>query len=149
VNLFDSESWELGVGKMKRDIIATAAEFFGAKGETQRETLERILAEDIRWKIPIGAIESRAGTHQGKALVVDMMCSSVQDTFKPGSQQSKVLMVMSNENTVVNEIELKAETLDSRQYHNFYVFIFEFNEAGEICELREYVDTHIARQFFS
>lgn len=126
----------------------TARRFFEEMGSDWEATLNDIFDDTIIWQIPAGAAGDFPGTHTGKQTIIDMMCGAVSGAFKPGTQKSEILLDVAENDLVIFEILMTAETLDDKHYENNYVFIFRFNDAGKVIELREHVDTHIARSVF-
>ncbi len=47
-------------------------------------------------------------------------------------------------NRVAAEVESNAEHFTGRVYHNYYHFLFEFNDTGKIVACKEYLDTAMA-----
>ena len=106
-----------------------------------------LFTDDVRWRIPKGAIEPFGGTHQGAEKVVAMMLGAVGESFVAGSQHFEILTTLVGEDVVCCETEMTARAPDGRDYRNDYTFFFELRD-GRICEIREHVDTRYAAGFF-
>ncbi|NIB38008.1 SnoaL-like domain-containing protein [Pseudomaricurvus alkylphenolicus] len=127
----------------------TARRFFEDMGkENWRDTLSDIFAEDLKWWIPKGAAGDYPGEHQGKDNIVSMMSEAANGAFHPDTQKADVLLEVAGDNCVIMETVIVGDTTIGPRYENTYVFIFKFDESGKINELREHVDTHVARELF-
>ncbi len=121
--------------------------YFEAVCAADSERLHELLTEDIRWRIPKGAIEPFGGTHEGAGKVIAMMLGAVAESFIEGSQEFRIVTTLFGENVFCAETEMTARTPDGRDYRNDYTFFFEFREE-RISEIREHVDTRYAAGFF-
>jgi ketosteroid isomerase-like protein len=121
--------------------------FFKAITANDSATMLALMAPEVEWVVPKTAAPPYGGRHRGARKIVDMMLLSVKATFLPGTVIHRVLMQMSDEQRVIAETNMTAKQASGREYNNFYVFIFEF-EDGLITEIREHVDTAYAVQFF-
>ena len=124
-----------------------AQQFFDGIRRADRAALLAIVDPALVWVVPQSAVPPYAGTHRGAERIVDMMLDSVNRTFLPGTVDHRVLLCLAEGDTVVAETNMKARQPDGREYDNFYVFIFEF-ENGLIGQVREHVDTAYAIRFF-
>ncbi len=124
-----------------------AQRFLAATRENNRAELLRLFDPDVVWVIPKGAIPPYGGTHHGAEKIADMMLASVGGTFVPGSMTHRVLLTFSDDEHVLMELNLRANTPDGREYDNYYVFVLKFRN-GRIVEFREHVDTAYAAGFF-
>ena len=122
--------------------------YFDAVGKGDRARLLEIVAPDLRWRVPSGAIEPYAGLHEGAETIVDTMLGAVGDAFVPGSQSTQILNLVFGDELAVAETEMRAKTPAGDEYHNSYCFFFEFH-GGRISEIREHVDTRYAANFFA
>ena len=130
-----------------QEMTRLAGSYFDRVARGDRAGLLELMADDLRWVVPRGAVEPFAGTHVGAEHVVDMMLGSVGAAFKPGSQKTAALRWIPGDDLVVLEARIEAEATDGRRYENDYAFFFEFRD-GRISEIREYVDTRTAALFF-
>jgi len=122
--------------------------YFDSVGRGDRDALRELFAEDLRWRVPQGAIEPYAGLHEGAQTIIDLMLGAVDNAFVPGSQRTEIKNLVYGEDLAVAETQMHAETADGRKYCNDYTFFFEFRE-GRISEIREHVDTRYAANFFA
>lgn len=134
---------------MTRDEMETAVRgYFDAVGRGDRDRLRALFAPDLRWKVPAGAIEPYAGTHEGAEHVIEMMLGAVSGAFVAGTQKTELLHLVFGESLAVVEARMTADTPDGERYENHYAFFFEFRD-GRVAELREHVDTRYAADFFA
>ena len=139
----------MATGAMTRDEMEAAVHgYFEAVGRGDREALRALFAPDMRWRVPAGAIDPYAGTHQGAEHIIEMMLGAVTGAFVPGTQKTEILNLVFGESLAVAETRMTAETPAGARYQNDYAFFFEFCE-GRIAELREHVDTRHAAEFFA
>lgn len=131
----------------KEENIKKARLFFESS-RNRPKVLGEIFADDIKWWIPKGAIGDYPGEHKGKQKVISMICEASSGAFVSGTQSTEIILEVADEKCVVLEAIVTADTTVGFRYTNTYVFIFKFDEDGLIHELREHVDTHIARQLF-
>lgn len=127
---------------------STVEAYFTAVSANDATQLGRLLTDDLRWRVPQGAIEPYAGLHEGAQEIIQMMLGAVEHSFVPGSQETEILTTLYGEDLTCVETEMRATTPDGRQYRNDYTFFFEFRD-GRISEIREHVDTRYAAEFFS
>lgn len=124
-----------------------AHSYFDAVCDADAERLRVLFTDDVRWRIPKGAIPPYGGTHQGSEKIIEMMLGAVGQSFVPGSQKFNILTTLVGEGVVCAETEMTARAPDGRDYRNDYTFFFEF-EGERISEVREHVDTRYAADFF-
>ena len=133
---------------MTQDEMKKAAlGYFDAVCAADADALRALFAEDVRWRIPKGAIPPYGGTHQGAEKIIEMMLGAVGNSFVAGSQKFNVLTTLVGDGVVCAETEMTARAPDGRDYRNDYTFFFEF-EGDRISEIREHVDTRYAAEFF-
>lgn len=123
-------------------------EYFEAVSAGDADRLRAIFADDLRWRVPQGAIAPYAGLHEGGEKIVEMMLGAVGHSFVPGSQKTEILLTLFGDDVVCVETQMTARTPDGRDYRNDYTFFFEFRD-GRISEIREHVDTRYAAEFFA
>ena len=134
---------------MKPDAMDSLAErYFAAVCAGDADQLREILADDLRWIVPQGAIAPYAGLHEGAEHVIRMMLDAVSGSFLPGTQRFEVRTTLFGEGLVCKETQMRAETPDGRRYCTDYTFFFVTRD-GRIAEIREHVDTAYAAGFFS
>ena len=121
--------------------------YFDAVCAADADRLRALFSEDVRWRVPKGAIAPFGGTHEGADEVIAMMLGAVGESFIPGSQRFEVRTTLVGRDVVCCETEMTARTPDARDYRNDYTFFFEVRD-GRICEIREHVDTRYAADFF-
>lgn len=124
-----------------------AEAYFTTVCAADAEGLRALLADEVRWRIPKGAIPPYGGVHQGADTVVEMMLGAVGASFVAGSQRFEIQTTLFGENGVCKETEMTAEGVDGRAYRNDYTFFFVFAD-DRIVEIREHVDTRYAAEFF-
>jgi len=113
--------------------------FFSAMGRGDRQGLAALLANDARWVIPQGA-PAHAGTHVGRAQIIDVMVGSPQHMFVPGTTRMDIHAMIAEGEYVVVPARVTATTPQGRHYDNEYVFIFRI-AGGVVTELHEHLDT--------
>jgi ketosteroid isomerase-like protein len=121
--------------------------YFEAVCAADADRLRELFADEIRWRVPKGAIAPFGGMHQGADRIIAMMLGAVGESFVPGSQHFEVLTTLVGPDVVCCETEMTARTPDGRDYRNDYTFFFELRD-GRISEIREHVDTRYAADFF-
>jgi len=124
-----------------------ARAYFDRVCAADAEGLRALFAEDVRWRIPKGAIEPFGGVHEGAEKIVGMMLGAVGESFVAGSQRFEIQTALFGEDVACFETQMRARTPDGRDYCNDYTFFFEFRE-GVVREIREHVDTRYAAGFF-
>lgn len=124
-----------------------AEAYFEAVCAGDAEGLRALFADDVRWRIPKGAIPPYGGVHRGADTVVEMMLGAVGASFVEGSQRFAVATTLIGDDVVCKETEMTAEGVDGRSYRNDYTFFFVFGD-DRIVEIREHVDTRYAADFF-
>jgi len=130
------------------EMNAMAEAYFRTVCAADAEGLRALFADNIRWRIPQGAIEPYGGTHQGADKIVDMMLGAVDQSFEAGSQRFEVVTTLIGDDVVCKETKMSAIAPDGREYCNDYTFFFVFRDEL-ISEIREHVDTRYAAGFFS
>ena len=127
---------------------ALARAFFDAVCRGDRAGLLALFHEDLRWRVPKGAIPPYGGLHRGAERVVELMLGAVGAAFVPGSQRFEVGLLLAEGDVVVAEARMTARRPGGApDYDNEYVFVFEMRGA-KIAEIREHVDTRTAAQAF-
>ena len=122
--------------------------YFRAVEAGDGAALRALFADDVRWRVPQGAIEPYAGLHEGAETVIEMMLGAVAASFEAGSQHSEIRHLLCSDSLAVAEVEMRARTPEGADYRNAYAFFFEFG-GGRIQEIREHVDTRYAADFFA
>lgn len=133
----------MGREEMQKAVLG----YFRAVGAADREALRALFADDLVWRVPKGAIAPFAGEHRGADAIIEKMLSAVGDAFEAGSQETEVRNFLFGTDLVALEARMTASTPEGERYENDYVFFFEFRD-GRIREIREYVDTRYAAEFF-
>ena len=126
---------------------ALAEGYFAAVCAGDATRLRALLADDVRWRVPKGAIEPYGGEHRGADRIVEMMLGAVGASFVAGSQRFETLETLFGPGLVCKETIMTARTPDGREYLNDYTFFFVI-EGDRIVEIREHVDTRYAADFF-
>lgn len=129
---------------MKKSVLG----YFDAVARGDRERLRELVSPDLRWVVPLGAVEPFAGVHEGADPIIELMLDAVGGAFEPGSQKTEILNLVYGDDLAVVESELRATSPSGESYRNQYAFFFEFRD-GRISEIREHVDTRYAASFFS
>ena len=133
---------------MKNDDMEKLARgYFDAVCAADGPRVRSLFTDDVRWRIPKGAIEPYGGMHEGADKIVEMMLGAVGASFIDGSQVFEIRTLLLGDNVVCAETEMTARSPDGREYRNDYTFFFEFRE-DLISEIREHVDTRYAAGFF-
>lgn len=122
--------------------------YFAAVSAGDAAGLRALFTDDVRWRVPKGAIAPYAGLHEGAEKIVGMMLDAVGRSFVPGSQRTEIRLLLFGDDVACAETEMTARTPDGRDYRNDYTFFFELRD-GRIAEIREHVDTRYAADFFS
>ncbi len=129
-------------------MTSLAQEYFDAVCAADPTRLRAIFTEDVRWRIPKGAIPPYGGVHEGADKIIEMMLGAVGQSFVGGSQHFEIRTTLFGEDVACLETEMTARAPDGREYRNDYTFFFEFRD-GLIAEIREHVDTRYAAGFFA
>lgn len=129
------------------EMKSLALRYFAAVCAADPDELRALFADDVRWRIPKGAIPPYGGIHRGADKIIEMMLGAVGHSFVAGSQKFSVLTMLVGDRVVCAETEMTARTPDGRDYRNDYTFFFEF-DGDRISEIREHVDTRYAADFF-
>ena len=101
------------------------------------------MSEDVSWWVPQGS--SMGGTYEGKEAVATLMQSGVGAYAEDVPMQIDVRQLVAEDDWVCAQVEISAGTRDGRPYCNQYHFAFRVR-AGQIVEVKEYVDTHYVHE---
>ena len=121
-------------------------DFFEATTKRDRDTLSRLLADDVAWQIPQSAPEPFGGTHHGHDVVLEMFVSGAANLFVQGTHTIDIELMVAEGDVVAAEVQMNAKTTKGPDYRNQYVFLFTFRD-GKIAEFREHLDTRYAAPF--
>ena len=132
----------------RTELDALASAYFDAVCAGDAERLRAIFADDVKWRVPQGAIEPYAGVHEGAERIIGMMLGATDGAFVAGSQVFEVRSTLIEGDLVCKETRMTAEAPDGRHYENDYTFFFVIRD-GRIAEIREHVDTRYAANFFA
>jgi ketosteroid isomerase-like protein len=121
-----------------------AKKFLAAMSDRNVDVMDDLLADDLEYWVA-GNI-SLSGIHTKSALLA--MVPGVGQFFPDG------LRVYPTEATAEGRrVALEAtgggKTAAGKVYDNRYHFLFEFDDAGKIAKLREYMDTGHAAEIFA
>src|SRR5262249_39689232 len=112
--------------------------FFDAIGDP--DALTAIFTENATWTIwgdfPF------SGTHYGKRAVLEDFHGTAGALFATGDHGVLEITNLIGEGSLVAaEFHHKNKTAVGKDYHNYYVEVFEVREDGLIDHVREYCDT--------
>ncbi|MET0586911.1 MAG: nuclear transport factor 2 family protein [Novosphingobium sp.] len=126
------------------EIKARACEFLQALAVHDAERGADLLHEElVYWTIGKPHLFPYAGT-RGKAEFVAYLATP--SIFVGGSRMTPLVMT-AEENRVSITVEGEGTTPDGRVYTNVYHYLFTFRDE-KIVEVREYMDTQSAAEFF-
>ena len=121
-------------------------DFFEATTKRDRSALEAMFTEDVAWQIPQSAPAPFAGTHRGRARVLELFLQGAEGLFLEGTHTIDIELLLAEDDKVAAEVKMRAQTTKGRDYENQYVFLFRFVD-GRIAEFREHLDTRYAAPF--
>ena len=113
--------------------------------QTGDPVLPELLSDDVSWWVPPGS--DYAGLHEGKPAVLAFLGGGVGYYAEDAPMKVEIQSLIAEGKKVACEFTLEATTAAGRAYKNYYHFAFEV-EAGRICRVREYLDTHYAHEAF-
>jgi ketosteroid isomerase-like protein len=104
-----------------------------------RDTLTRVLADDIVWNTPPSTMPQFRGPHRGRAAVFALIDGG-GDMFTSGTQRVEISYIVAEGEIAAAQFRQIARTSTGRDYDNLYSFFFRIVD-GQIHELWEHVDT--------
>jgi ketosteroid isomerase-like protein len=127
-----------------KEMKARVCDFLQALAVHDAERSAALLHDDlVYWTIGKPHLFPYAGT-RGKAEFVAYLATP--SIFTGGSRMTPLVMT-AEENRVSVTAEGEGTTPDGRLYTNVYHHLFTFRD-GQIVEVREYMDTQSAAEFF-
>ena len=114
-------------------------EFFNTLSGGDLEAVRALLHEDATW-IPMVRDVPGAGSHIGRAAIVDGFLAPVRGLFAPGDPKTVMDSIASNGALVLTETHGVGKLADGRPYENRYAWAVEIKD-GKIFAIREYMDT--------
>ena len=121
-------------------------EFFATLGSGDLEAVRALLHEDATWKTMVNDIPG-AGTHVGRAGIVDQFLAPIRGMFRPGDPKILVDTIASNGPLVITETRGQGVLADGRPYNNLYAWAFEIRD-GKVFAIREYMDSLYVMRLF-
>ena len=98
-------------------------------------------ADGITWWVPPGS--DMAGLYEGKEAVLGMFAKGIGLYSQTDPMVIEVGELVAEGDTVCAQVVITAKTAKGKDYRNHYHFVFKLS-AGQIREVREYVDTKYA-----
>lgn len=117
----------------------------GALARGQHQLLFEAMREDVTWRWM--GVEQWSRTFAGKQQVIDELFGGVEESLDPAGSTT-VHQIIGEGTHVVIEHSGSNQTPDGRAYDNNYCWILEFDDAGAISAVREYMDTHLVSATF-
>ena len=87
-----------------------------------------------------GPASPAPGSTSGRDAVIDEFLAPVRGMFEPGDPKVTVKRMISNGDEVAAETEAIGTLANGNHYHNRYAWIIDIRD-GQVCHLREYMDT--------
>lgn len=105
------------------------------------KALPELLSDDVSWWVPPSS--PLGGLHEGRAKVLALMAQGVG--LYDGPLAITVESLIAEGDRAAVQLVIDGHTAKGEPYHNFYHFAFRVR-GGQICAVREYVDTLYAQQ---
>jgi len=104
-----------------------------------------LLSDEISWWVPPGS--DFAGLHEGKEAVQAFLAGGVGYYAEDAPMTITIAQMIAEDDWVACQFTIEATTAAGRPYKNYYHFAFQI-EQSKIRRVREYLDTHYAREIF-
>jgi ketosteroid isomerase-like protein len=121
---------------------AVVRSFLEALSAGDLDGLARLLHDDATWTIYAEALPG-AGTHEGRAAIVEGFLRPVREMFEPGDPKVDIARLVSSGGSVAVEARGSGRFANGAPYRNTYAFFFEVDE-GRVRAVREYMDSLLA-----
>lgn len=123
--------------------VSRAKAFLEAMGESDVSCVEALASDEFEYWV--AGRTSLSGSRNMAALAAAM--PDFAPVFPHGLRMT-VTGITAELQRVAVEAQSHGTTVDGKTYENCYHFLFEFDHAGKIVRLREYMDTaHVADIF--
>ena len=122
--------------------VQTVKDFFAAMGDSDRERLLALTADDIEWIIP-GKDWPLAGTHRGHGGLADLL-QKASEGMETSTMEFHEYVAQGDRVLVVGFAEGKIKATD-RAWKDDWVFAITIRD-GKVKNIREYVDTQALAQ---
>jgi uncharacterized protein len=123
-------------------------EFFSTLSTGDLDAVRALLHEDASWTPMVRDVPG-AGTHRGRAGIIDGFLAPVRGLFRAGDPKVIVDSLGSNGPLVFAETRGVGHLADGRPYENRYAWAIEIKD-GQVFALREYMDSlYVTRLFES
>ena len=100
-----------------------------------------LMADDCVWFTPGQSVWS--GTWRGKKAMNDHLFAPLYKRFE-GKYTSQATRFIAEGDVVVVEARGRARLKSGADYNNTYCFVCEFNGAGKLVQVTEYMDSDLA-----
>jgi ketosteroid isomerase-like protein len=117
--------------------VQTVKDFFAAMGDSDRERLLALTADDIEWIIP-GKDWPLAGTHRGHGGLADLLQRASEDV-ETSTMEFHEYVAQGDRVLVVGFAEGKIKATNTA-WKDDWVFAITIRN-GKVTNIREYVDT--------
>jgi len=119
------------------DNVQTVKDFFAAMGDSNRERLLALTADDIEWIIP-GKDWPLAGTHRGHGGLANLLQTASED-METTTMEFHEYVAQGDRVLVVGFAEGKIKATN-KLWEDDWVFAITIRN-GKVANIREYVDT--------
>ena len=124
------------------DNVQTVKDFFAAMGDSDRERLLALTADDIEWIIP-GKDWPLAGTHRGHGGLADLL-QKASEQVETTTMAFREYVAQGDRVLVVGFAEGKIKATN-KAWKDDWVFAMTIRD-GKVTNIREYVDTQALAQ---
>jgi ketosteroid isomerase-like protein len=100
-----------------------------------------LMADDCVWFSP--GQSAWSGTWRGKKAMNEQLFAPLYKRFE-GKYANQAARFIAEGNVVVVEARGRAKLKTGGDYNNTYCFVCEFNSAGKMTQVTEYMDTDLA-----
>jgi uncharacterized protein len=103
------------------------------------EALRRLINRDGSWEVMATSVPG-AGLTAGGDAVIDDFLAPIRGMFAPGDPKIEVKRTVAAGDMVCAETEARGMLSNGNPYHSRYAWFIEIKD-GQVCHLREYMDT--------
>jgi ketosteroid isomerase-like protein len=104
-----------------------------------------LFADEISWWVPAGS--DFGGLHEGKEAVMAFLAGGVGYYAEEAPMLITIEQIIAEDDWVACQFTIEATTASGKPYKNYYHFAFQI-EQGKIRFVKEYLDTHYAKEAF-
>jgi uncharacterized protein (TIGR02246 family) len=114
---------------------------FEAMASGNTRPFGELMADDCVWVSP--GQSAWSGTWRGKQAMNEQLFAPLYKRFE-GKYTNRATRYIADGNVVVVEARGRAALKGGGDYNNTYCFVCEFNAAGKLSQVTEYMDTDLA-----